>query len=138
MSPPIADLAVAAAFDRHPEPVRSQLLALRDLVFAVAAETEGVGAIEETLKWGQPSYVTQRPKSGTTLRMDADEARCSLFVHCQSRVVEAARAEGLPLNFEGTRAVHLALDTDLPTDAVRRFMALALTYHRWKASLPPA
>ena len=28
----------------------------------------GVGEITETLRWGQPSYITSKPKSGTTIR----------------------------------------------------------------------
>jgi hypothetical protein len=31
--------------------------------------TPGVGALHETLKWGQPAYLTPETRSGTTLRL---------------------------------------------------------------------
>ena len=46
-------------------------MGLRQLIFATAAETDGVGKIEERLKWGQPSYLTESSGSGTTIRIDA-------------------------------------------------------------------
>lgn len=34
-----------------------------------AASTDGGGPIEETLKWGDPAYVTSATKSGSTIRV---------------------------------------------------------------------
>ena len=65
-----ADPAVAAAFEAHPKSIKSKLLALRSLIFDTARSTEGVGALEETLKWGQVSYLTSASKSGSTIRID--------------------------------------------------------------------
>ena len=50
---------VAQVFDNYPEPMRKKMLRLRQIVFEAAAETEGVAAVEETLKWGEPSYLTK-------------------------------------------------------------------------------
>ncbi|MGB8339275.1 MAG: hypothetical protein WCD07_06965 [Burkholderiales bacterium] len=41
---------VAAIFENHPKEIKVKLLALRQLIFEVAAETEGVRVLEETLK----------------------------------------------------------------------------------------
>ena len=49
-----ANPAVEAVFDAYPEPARGRLMALRRLILETAAATEGVGPLEETLKWGQP------------------------------------------------------------------------------------
>lgn len=46
------DPAVEAHFSAFPPPVRTKMLSLRDLIFKVAAATDGVGEIQETLKWG--------------------------------------------------------------------------------------
>jgi hypothetical protein len=62
--------AVDAVFKAYPAPIRSKLLALRRLIFDTAKATRGVGALEETLKWGQPSYLTTETKSGSTIRID--------------------------------------------------------------------
>ena len=63
-----ADDAVKARFDGYAAGQRAQLMALRDAVFDVAAGTPGVGRLEETLKWGQPSYLTT--ESGQVFRYD--------------------------------------------------------------------
>jgi hypothetical protein len=44
--------AVAAVFDAYPKRLKSRLLALRRLIFDTARTTDGVGALEEALKWG--------------------------------------------------------------------------------------
>ena len=46
---------VAAIFDSYPPHIRKKMLFLRQLVFDTASETDAVGGIEETTKWGEPS-----------------------------------------------------------------------------------
>ena len=53
-------------FDEYPENARVRLAELRNLVFQIASELE-LGEVEETLKWGEPSYSV---KTGSPLRMD--------------------------------------------------------------------
>ena len=129
-------LEVALVFDRYSAELRPKLLHLRDLILDTAANTDGVGQLKETLKWGQPSYLTHRPKSGTTIRIDHDpsvDGKYGMYVHCQSKVVEAAQmAYPTELTFEGTRAIVFHSDEPVPEHAVRHFITLALTYHRWK------
>ena len=60
---------VAAVFNNYPEKMRERLLFLRQLILETAAITEGVGQLEETLKWGEPSYLTPTTKSGSTVRI---------------------------------------------------------------------
>lgn len=64
------DLAVDTVFNAYPKPVKARLLALRRLIIDTARTTKGVGALQETLKWGQPSYLTAETKSGSTIRID--------------------------------------------------------------------
>ena len=61
--------AVAKVFENYPKAVRSKLLFLRQLIFETAERTQGVGELEETLKWNQPSYLTPETKSGSTIRI---------------------------------------------------------------------
>jgi hypothetical protein len=114
------------------------MLALRELVFAAASQSEGVGSIEETIKWGEPSYLTVRPKSGTTIRMNWDPDRpdeCSVFFHCQTDMISTCSTLYPDLfRFEGNRRMSFAADGLLPEDAMRHCLALALTYHRRKRS----
>lgn len=127
---------VQAVFDAYPPAVRSRLLELRSLILDIAATTPGAGPLDETLKWGQPSYLTAETGSGTTVRLGpkkGDDASCCLFIHCQTSLVDRFRA--LPdaggLVFEGTRAVVFDVDDPLPEGAAV-FVRAALTYHRDK------
>src|SRR4029079_237763 len=89
-----SDPAVAAVFGAYPGPVRARLLALRLLILDTAKMTKGVGAIEETLKWGQPSYLTTESRSGSTIRIDrvkGDAGGYAVFFHCQTDLVERFR-----------------------------------------------
>ena len=55
---PFDNAAVAQAFAAYPPAMRRKLLALRELIFKTAASTKGVGKLEETLRWGEPAYIT--------------------------------------------------------------------------------
>jgi hypothetical protein len=128
-----ADPAVAAAFEAYPKPLKTKLLALRRLILATAKATKGVGAVEETLKWGQPSYLTSETKSGSTIRIDQVKSatnQYAVYFHCQTNLIEAFR-ELYPdeFNFGGNRCIILNADEDVPKPALRHCVALALTYH---------
>ena len=124
--------AVAAKFEAYAPALRERLVALRALVLEVAAATPGVGKLEETLKWGQPSYLTAETGSGTTVRIDVHPAGgVALFVHCQTHLVEQFRQLYPALTYEGERAV-LLRDGPVDEDAIRHCVALALTYHARK------
>jgi hypothetical protein len=69
----IVDPKVEAAFNVFSPAVRKKLMQLRKLIFDVASKTEGVGELEETLKWGQTSYLTQKSKSGSTIRIGREK-----------------------------------------------------------------
>jgi hypothetical protein len=124
------DAAVAAVFGGYPAAARERLLRLRELIIATAAATDGVGALEETLKWGQVSYLTPQTGSGTTVRIDVDRSsgQPAIYVNCQTSLVDGYR-EAYPEAFEyqGTRAVVLGPAPD--EAALRHVVAQALTYH---------
>ena len=65
----LAEVLVEQAFLAVPAAPRERLLMLRALIFDTAARTPGVGAIDETLKWGEPAYVTAQSGSGSTVRL---------------------------------------------------------------------
>lgn len=124
--------AVAARFAAYPPAVRTRLEDLRKLVLEVAAATPGVGRIEETLKWGQPSYLTPETGSGTTVRIDAyPGGGTAIFVNCQTDLIETYKSHYPSLGYEGVRAIVLP-DGPLPADALRHCIGLALTYHARK------
>ncbi|MEH2530152.1 hypothetical protein V1277_003474 [Bradyrhizobium sp. AZCC 1588] len=122
-------------FAAYPNPVRAKLLALRRLIFDTAKTTEGVGPLEETLKWGQPSYLTTESRSGSTIRIDqvkAEAGRYAVYFHCQTDLVETFRELYPELRYGGNRSILLDADDKLPEAALRHCVALALTYHARK------
>ncbi|TWB96216.1 uncharacterized protein DUF1801 [Bradyrhizobium macuxiense] len=127
-----------ALFDAYPAPVKARLLALRRLIFETAKTTDGVGALEETLKWGQPSYLTAETGSGSTVRIDQVKPatdQVAVYFHCQTNLVETFRELYPELSYSGNRAILLDVGGKLPEVALRHCVALALTYHlRRKAS----
>ena len=135
--PPAAnsDAAVEGVFSAYPKPVKARLLALRRLIRDTAKTTRGVGALEETLKWGQPSYLTLETKSGSTIRIDQVKpgpGQYAVYFHCQTNLVETFRELYPELRYEGNRAILLGADDKLPEAALRHCVALALTYHLGK------
>lgn len=135
-TPPIDEPRVAAAFDRAVPEIRSRLLELRALILDTAAGTDGVGEIEETLKWGEPAYLTPRTRSGSTIRLGvikSEPDRYALHFNCQTDLVERFRAWfGRELRFDGNRSIVLCLDEPIPAESLRTCIAAALTYHRDK------
>lgn len=132
-----ADADVKAAFAAYPRAIRADLLRLRALIFETAAATEGVGALLETLKWRQPSYLTPETGSGSTIRIDAiarQPGRYALYFHCQSGLVDRFR-ELYPdrFVFEGKRALIFEAGKPFPEEPVRHCIALALTHHLRKS-----
>lgn len=131
-----ADPAVARIFASYPAPVRAKLRKLRELIFSTAKRTPGVGALEETLKWGQPSYLTTETKSGSTIRLDAIKStpgNYALYFHCQTTLVETFKEKfGPTFRYEGNRALIFSASDKMPETELRECIALALTYHSKK------
>lgn len=124
---------IQGAIADYPDVQKSKLLRLRHLIFETAAETDGVGQLTETLKWGQPSYLTEDTKSGSTIRIDrvkGSETQIALFVHCQTNLISQFKDYcGGSLMYDGKRALVFDADKKLPEKSVRLCIGLALTYH---------
>lgn len=133
-----SDPAVARVFASFPPAIRARMKVLRRLILETAAATEGVGPVTETLKWGEPAYLTSASKSGSTIRIGWKKSapkRYALCFNCQTDLVETFRAR-FPdtLRFEGNRAIVFEVSDTLPTDALAICIAAALTYHRNRKS----
>jgi hypothetical protein len=124
---------VRKAYDRFDALVAKRLLEIRQLIFELAEQDDQIGKITETLKWGEPSYLTEQSKSGTTIRLSKvkDEANyCGIYVHCQTRLISEFRDSFADaLEFSGNRAVLIDVSKPLEETPVRMFLQKALTYH---------
>jgi len=125
--------AVESVFENYPSEVQLKMMGLRQLILNTASETEGVSALEETLKWGEPSYLT---KGGSTIRIDWKPSKpdeYAMYFNCKSKLVdtfkELYREE---LTFNGNRAIVLKVSDDIPANELKCCIELALAYHRVK------
>jgi hypothetical protein len=125
---------VATVFNAYPKELKPKLLFLRQLIFDVASQTRGVGELEETLKWGQPSYLTTQSKSGSLVRIDQVKSQpgaYAMYFHCQTTLVDTFKEMfGDRFKFEGNRAIVFKKSDRVPVKELSQCISLALTYHR--------
>jgi len=129
--PPFKDSDVDARFAGFPAPARAGLMELRSLIFETAAATPDVGVIRETLKWGQPAYLTEESKSGSTIRLGAPkQGGFAIYTHCQTSIISDFQSL-FPNDFvyEGNRAIHFTNHQVPPSEPLRLLILSALTYH---------
>ena len=125
---------VAAVFASYPPQIRERLMRLRRMIFDTAAATEGVGELEETLKWGEPAYLTTLSKTGTTIRLGwkrADGPKYSMHFHCQTTLVGTfRRLYPEEFKYTGSRSIVFDANGGVPATQLADCIAQALTYHR--------
>jgi hypothetical protein len=111
--------------------LRARLIELRELIYATAEATPGVGALVETLKWGEPAYHPAKARIGTTLRINAHKNAAdtyAIYVPCQTTLMAEFR-DLYPGVFrtEGERALLFAASARTPVKPLRHCIGLALT-----------
>lgn len=124
---------VASLFESYPKEIKTKLMFLRQLIFNVASRTDGVGKLEETLKWGQPSYLTTQTQSGSLVRIDqikSQEGKYAMFFHCQTTLVDTFKEmyRG-QFEFGGNRSIIFNLKDKVPVKELSHCVSMALTYH---------
>jgi hypothetical protein len=123
---------VDRAFRALPAPIGKRLLQVRALIFATAAAHEEVGKLTETLKWGEPAYLTDESGSGSTIRLGRlkDSEHAAILFNCKTTLIDTFR-ERFPDQFEyrQTRALLLDVSGRLPKQPLSVCLSLALTYH---------
>lgn len=130
--PPFLDSAVEARFADYSPPVCEKLLTLRRLIFETHASLPEAGTLIETLKWGQPAYLTEKPKTGSTLRIDASGQagdEISMFFICTTTLVDEFRSQfGTELNLIGNRELQLPAHGNWPFEILQSVVSRTLTY----------
>ena len=129
----VTDPAFETKIANYPDFVRDKLLFLRELVIETAKEIPEVEKMEETLKWGEPSFIT---KQGSTLRMDWKEKspnQYAMYFKCTSRLVETFRMVfGERFTYEKNRAIVFQLNQEIPVDELKQCIRATLMYHKVK------
>lgn len=124
---------VSKTIKKYPENIQDKLHYLRSLILETASETEGITKIEETLKWGEPSYTT---KNGSTIRIDWKENNPKQYVmyfHCKTKLVDTFKEIYKDsFKFEGNRAIIFNTNDKIPVNKLKHCILLSLTYHNIK------
>lgn len=123
---------VATKFKSYPKKISPKLNYLRELVLEVASEC-GIDELEETLKWGEPSYLA---KKGSTLRMDwkaKTPNQYAMYFKCTSKLVETFKeVYGHLFKYEKNRAIVFDLEDEVPEEELKECIRLTLRYHSLK------
>lgn len=129
----IKDPAVAKVFDKYPKAVKPKIIRLRKLIIETAENIDDLNEIEETLKWGEPSYIA---KKGSTIRIDWKKSKpdqYAMYFKCTSKLVETFKIiYGDIFTYEVNRAIVFNLKDKIPFDELQHCISLALTYHKIK------
>lgn len=124
---------VDQVFESYPEVAREKIRNLRDLVLDTANKTDGISSLEETLKWGEPSYVSD---IGSTIRMswkESDPNTYRLYFICSTKLVDTFKEiYGDTFTYESNRALVFQLNDELPAQEIKHCCSLALSYHTLK------
>lgn len=129
----ITNQKIKATFDSYPDEIRKSLLSLRELILKVGNRSNCIGRVDESLKWGEPSYSTI---DGSPIRLGWDEKRpdqFAIYFHCQTRLVSTFR-KLYPdtFHFEGNRAITFHKADQIPEKELIHCIELAQSYHRVK------
>ncbi len=125
--------AVDIKLSTYPPVVQEKLAVIRRLIYDVAKRNTDIDAIEETLKWSEPSYLV---KKGSTLRMDwkaKTPDQYAVYFKCTSKLVLTFReVYGDLFQYEKNRAIVFQLNDKVPKKELSNCIEAALTYHRIK------
>jgi hypothetical protein len=126
-------IEVEKVFNTYPTNIRKKLLILRQLILDTAADSKLVKSVEETLKWGEPSYVS---KIGSTIRLGRSKStsgQYAIYFHCQTTLVDTFKELYKDqFNFEGNRAIVFNTSDELAIEEIKHCILLSLTYHKIK------
>ncbi len=120
----------------YPDFVRDKLNRLRALIIETAKEIPEITDLDETLKWGELSFVT---KTGSTLRMDWKKNtpnQYQIYFKCTSRLVPTFKLVfGELFEYEKNRAIIFQLDQEIPVEELKKCIKATLMYHKVKDDL---
>ncbi len=123
-------------FASYPDFVRDKMHILRALVHESASELPEITKLEETLKWGEPSFLT---RNGSTLRIDwkpKNPDQYAVYFKCTSRLVETFKIVfGNLFDYEKNRAILFQLNQNVPTSELKKCIKASLLYHKVKQDI---
>lgn len=128
-----SNIKVEELLRTYPARVQKKLLNLRKLILETAGGINEITEIEETLKWGEPSYLT---KIGSTIRFVWKKGKpdqYAIYFKCTSKLVPTFRKMYKDdFSFEGNRAIIFQMNDIIPVSKLKECIQAALCYHKIK------
>lgn len=125
--------AVAEVFKTYPVAIRKKLLLIRQLIFDTSSKLDNVGELEETLKWGEPSYLTKQSKGGSTIRLGwkkSQKDQYAIYFNCHTTLVDTFKEiYGDLFKYSGNRSIFFNKTDDIPWNELAHCITMSLTYH---------
>lgn len=121
---------VIQAFDGYSSNAEATLLAVRELIFTVQKSDQEIGELQEVLRWGELSFLTEKPNTGSIIRLALTKSgEPAVFFHCGTTLVETFRAQYSHIfDFEGNRAIVLQMPVDETIAEISHCIKQALRY----------
>ncbi len=124
---------IKSVFNNYPDAAREKIENLRRLILEAAQAIAGLSVLEETLKWGEPSYLA---KHGSTVRIDWKKktpGQYAIYFKCTSKLVPTFKeVYGDLFTFEGDRAIIFQMEDAVPETELKKCITAALSYHKVK------
>lgn len=129
----ITSIEVTEKINQYPKDIQVKLEFLRNLILETASEIESINKIEETLKWGEPSFIT---KHGSSIRIDWKEKhpnQYAMYFNCKTKLIDTFKERYKnTFRFENNRSIVFNIDDNIPIEELKHCIALSLTYHSIK------
>lgn len=129
----VTDNKAKLKFKSYSASVKKKIAQLRKLILEAAEELGSIEKLEETLKWGELSYIS---KQGSTIRIDwkdRDPSYYAIYFKCTSKLVPTFKeVYGNTFNYENTRAILFTAQDEIPEKELKECIKAALLYHKVK------
>lgn len=120
-------------FLSFPKNVQKALSPIRQLIIDCATELDDVHHLEESLKWGELSYKT---KQGSPVRVNwssKEKDHFGIYFICSTSLVETFKfVFGDEFNYDKNRGLIFGLEDEIPEEAVKRCVKMAMRYKELK------
>ena len=126
------DLSVKKKFETYPKAIAVLLGNIRDLIFSVAKQ-DGILDVTETLKWGEPSYISS---IGSTIRLGwkaKNAGQYYIYFNCKTSLIETFKeVYGDTFTYEGNRAIIFNTVQNVPLTELAHCISMSLRYKKIK------
>ena len=126
------DAKIQDVLNLYPKEIAQRLCQIRALIYATAQE-HNIDTITETLKWGEPSYISP---IGSTIRLGWKKQTPNnyyVYFHCKTSLIETIKeVYGEQFSYQGNRALVFNINQNFNDATLAQCLSLSLRYKKIK------